>query len=116
MKQKILLVAFNGDIMCFVHVLLNVLDMKSRGYDAQILLEGSACKAAADLGKGGLNFSSLYEEVLLAGLIESACRACSAQMGVLEEMEKQGLELRGDMKGHPSLGRYKEEGYEILTF
>lgn len=28
--------------MCFVHVLLNALDMQERGYEVKVILEGSA--------------------------------------------------------------------------
>ena len=32
--KKIALFVFNGDPMCFIHVLLNALDMKQKEYDA----------------------------------------------------------------------------------
>jgi len=31
--KKVALVAFNGEPMCFVHVLLNALDMEEKGYE-----------------------------------------------------------------------------------
>jgi hypothetical protein len=33
MGNRVVLVAFNGESMCFVHVLLNALDMKAKGYE-----------------------------------------------------------------------------------
>jgi hypothetical protein len=47
--KKIVLVAFNGEFMCFVHVLLNALDMKERGYDVKIVIEGAATKIVPEL-------------------------------------------------------------------
>jgi len=38
---KFALVVFNGDPMCFIHVLLNAPDMKSGGHEAKIILEGA---------------------------------------------------------------------------
>ena len=35
-------------------------------------------------------------------------------MGVLSAIEAQKLPLGTDLKGHPSMARYIEEGYEIL--
>ena len=40
--KKIALFVFNGDPMCFIHVLLNALDMKEKGYEARIVIEGAA--------------------------------------------------------------------------
>ena len=36
MMQKMALFVFNGDSMCFIHVLLNALEMKTDGYEAKI--------------------------------------------------------------------------------
>jgi len=37
-KKKIALFAFNGKAMCFVHVLLNALDMNEKGYDVKVII------------------------------------------------------------------------------
>jgi len=31
--KKVALFAFNGESLCFVHVLLNALDLKDKGYE-----------------------------------------------------------------------------------
>ena len=41
---KIVLFVFNGDPMCFIHVLLNALDMKDKGYESKIVIEGGLHK------------------------------------------------------------------------
>lgn len=114
--KKIALLAFRGEEMCFVHVLLNALDMREKGFDVAVILEGAATKAAAEFAEEGAAFHDLYVQVRQSGLIDCVCRACSYKMGVLENLEKQGLSWGTDMKGHPSLARYIEEGYEIISF
>ena len=42
--KKFALFVFNGDPMCFIHVLLNALDMKSKGHEAKIIIEGSSVR------------------------------------------------------------------------
>jgi hypothetical protein len=37
-------------------------------------------------------------------------------MGTLQDAEAQGLPLNREMSGHPSMGRYRDEEYEIITF
>ena len=38
--DKVVIFAFNGNPMCFSHVLLNVLDMAEKGMDAKVVIEG----------------------------------------------------------------------------
>lgn len=116
METKVALVAFNGDPMCFVHVLLNALDMDARGYDVKVIIEGSATRTANLLNDPEAQFARFYSEVKEKGLIDCVCRACAAKMEALPGIEAQGLPLCGEMTGHPSLARYMEEGYQIITF
>jgi len=38
--EKVALFAFNGEPMCFIHVLLNALDMKEKGIDVKTIIAG----------------------------------------------------------------------------
>ena len=114
--EKAILLAFEGKEMCFVHVLVNALDMKERGYDCKIILEGAATKTAAEMGKGTGTFHEMYGKVKEAGLIDCACKACSMKMGAYEDLERQGIPFRGEAMGHPSLASYLADGYQIVTF
>ncbi len=116
MAQKVALVAFNGEPMCFVHVLLNALDMQARGYEVRVVIEGSATRTANALAEPSAQFHKVYQQVKDQGLIDCVCRACSAKMEALPGIEAQGLPLCGEMVGHPSLARYLEAGYTIITF
>ncbi len=114
--KKVALFVFNGDPMCFVHVLLNALDMKDRGYDIKVIIEGTATKLVGELAEGGKPYSPLYEKVKEAGLIDCVCQACSKTMGSIDAVSRQNLPLCGDMMGHPGMARYMEAGYELLIF
>jgi len=114
--KKQVLVAFNGEFMCFIHVLLNALEMKSRGYDVKIVIEGAATKVIPELSVEGNPLKSLYEKVKDQGLIDAVCRACSTKMNVLAAVEAEGLPISAEMSGHPSLARYVDAGYEVITF
>ncbi len=116
MGRKVVLAAFNGDPMCFVHVLLNALDMEEKGYDVKVMIEGSATKVVNELAEEGKPFSDLYAKVRAKGLIDCVCRACAAKMGALPGVEAQGLPLCDEMKGHPGLAKYMEQGREVITF
>ena len=114
--KKVALFAFNGELMCFIHVLLNGLEMHEKGYDAKIIFEGSATKLIKDLKKAETPFSNLYFKAKEKGLFEGTCKACTAKMGTLEEAKAENIPLMGDMLGHPAISEYMEKGYAVLTF
>jgi hypothetical protein len=116
MSKKVVLVAFNGEPVCFVHVLLNALDMRERGYEVKLVIEGSATKLVAELSDPAKPFANLYAAVREKGLIDCVCQACAAKMGSAEAANEQGLRLDGEMKGHPSLAKYMDAGYQVITF
>ena len=114
--KKVVLFAFNGDSMCFVHVLLNALDMNQKGYEVKIVIEGAATKLVPDLAKRGTPLNPLYLKAKELGLIEGACKACSGKMGTLEAVTGEGISLLDGMSGHPGMAPYLERGFEIITF
>jgi len=61
--KKIALFVFNGDPMCFIHVLLNAMDMKAKAYDVKMIIEGSAVKLIPELAKEGHPLNKLWKKV-----------------------------------------------------
>jgi len=127
--KKFALFAFNGDPMCFIHVLLNALDLADKGHEVALVIEGSSVRLTALLtdGQGLEDFKSAkpdmyaliadtFRQVKEAGLITCVCRACAKQLGALETAEAAGLPFCAELKGHPSMARFVAEGYDILTF
>jgi hypothetical protein len=114
--MKAALFVFNGDPMCFIHVLLNALDMQARGDECRIVVEGSATRLIPELAGREHPLNKLWEKTKSAGLVEGVCRACSQKMGTLDAARQQGLALLDDMNGHPSMARFRSDGYEIITF
>jgi len=114
--KKVVLFAFNGELMCFVHVLLNALDMKEQGFEVKIVIEGSATKLIPDLGIEGNLLNGPYNKVRAENLIDGVCKACATKMGTAEDAKTMDLALLGDMWGHPSMAKYLKEGYEVITF
>jgi hypothetical protein len=114
--KKFVLFVFNGDPMCFIHVLLNALDLQENGYEAKIVVEGSATRLIPDLAKEDHALYGLWEKVKKQDLVAGACKACSKKMGTADAAWAQGLTLLEDMNGHPSISGYTEQGYEVITF
>jgi hypothetical protein len=97
-------------------VLLNALDMKSKGHEVRIVIEGSATKLIPELAAAGNPMFQLYQKAKGQDLIEGVCRACATKMGTLKAAEGQGLRLLDEMSGHPSLARFLGAGWEVMTF
>jgi hypothetical protein len=114
--EKIALFVFNGDPMCFIHVLLNALDMQTKGIDSRIIVEGAATKLVPELAASDHPLHILWEKAKDTGRIDGVCKACSQKMGTLEAAVEQGLPLLEDMHGHPGMARYRQEGFEIISF
>jgi hypothetical protein len=116
MNKKVAIFAFNGEMMCFAHALLNAKDMKKKGYDIKLIIEGSATKQIKDLSDPGKPFANLYKEIKDGKLIGCVCEACSTATGSLDSAKEQGLPICNEMSGHPSISRYRDEDYEVIVF
>ena len=114
--KKSALVAFNGELLCFVHVLLNALDMHEKGQEVTVVFEGAAVKLVAELEKADNPFHALYLKARQKDLIRGVCKACSVKLGALEAEQAAGLPLLDDMAGHPSLAALMAQGFTVMTF
>ncbi len=110
------LFSFNSEQMCFVHVLLNALDLDAKGKTVKIVIEGSSVKLVPQLEQETNPFHAMYLEAREKNLIAGVCKACSSKMGVLSEVKDSGLPLLDDMSGHPSMESFIQQGYTIITF
>lgn len=109
---KFVIFAFRGDPMCFIHVLLNALDLHEKGHEARVVFEGESVKLIRELEESG---NPLYRKAREAGLFACVCKACSAKMGVLDYNATCGIPFGEDMSGHPSMSAFLEQGFRVLT-
>ncbi len=110
--NKFVIFAFNGNPTCFVHVLLNALDLHEKGMDVKVVLEGEAVTLVKTMVESK---NPLFKKVVDLNLIDCVCKGCSAKLNVLEYNENSGLPVGGEMSGHPSFSSYIEKGYQIIT-
>lgn len=114
--NKLALVAFTGELMCFSHVMLYALDYAEKGYQVAVIIEGAATGLIGDLARPETPFADLYRQLREQGLIACICKACSVKMGTFSEAREQGLLMGSEMHGHPSLEQYTRAGYQVMTF
>lgn len=114
--KKIALLAYNGELTCFAHVMLYALDFDKKGYTVKVIIEGAATSLIGKLADPDAPFGKLYGELREKNLLSCICKACSQKMGTLGEAEHQGLAIVGDMQGHPSIEGLVDDGYQIMSF
>ena len=111
--KKVVFFAFQGEKMCFAHILFNAIDLHKKGVETRIVIEG---KATALVKTMVLEKNPMFVQALELGLIDSVCRACSHQMEVLEFIENETqLTLDGTLLGHPPMAPYIEDGFSVIT-
>ena len=113
--NKTAIFAFRGDPICFVHVMLNALDLHDKGEEVKIVLEGESTKLIVDLRKTEHPLHALYEKAKRLELIDAVCRACAIKMGALDTAEEEGFRIVEDMAGHAGMEPYIKEEYAIIT-
>jgi len=114
--KKFALFVFNGDPMCFIHVLLNGLDLHANGYTVRIIMEGAATALVKDLNNAGNPLQPLWQKALDLDLIEGVCKACANKMGTRETVQALGLKQLDQMSGHPAMASFIADGYEVISF
>jgi len=113
--KKVAVFAFSGDPAAFAHAMLTAMDMKDRGYDVKMVVEGDATKLLSLLRNETKPFADVYRRFRARGLIDCVCRACATKNGVVPAVIEQDLKLGGDAAGHPAMAAYMEQGYEVVT-
>ena len=114
--KKTVLFAFNGDPVCFVHVLLNALDMHDQGQHVQIVIEGAATQLLPALAQASHPLHQLWGKAQTAGLVAGVCKACATKLATIQAAREQQLPLMSEMSGHPSMARFQDAGYNIISF
>jgi len=112
---KTAIFAFKGNPICFVHVLLNAIDLYEKKGEVKIILEGEATKLIIELCKPDHSLQKLYYKAKKLKLIDAVCRACAVKMNALAAAEAENLRIADDMAGHVGMAPYIKQGYEIIT-
>lgn len=110
--DKILFYGMTGEKMCFLHVLMNALDLASSGREVKVLFEGASVRLVPQFEQ---ERHPLYLKVKAQGLIAGVCLACSKAMDVHEQNVASGLPLLDDMNGHAGMKPFLDAGYAVVS-
>jgi hypothetical protein len=114
--EKIALFVFKGDAPCFVHVMLNAIDMLEKGLEVKVILEGESSRVLAEISRPNHPMHATFEKTKRLGLLAGACKACAHAMGTLDAVANEELALLDDMHGHAGMAAYIQNGFRVITF
>ena len=118
MQRKLLFIVFAEDACRQNHALLYATDLKSKGHDVKLILEGAATRSVSRTGDTLL--SSLLSEAKEKGILAGACRKASGgckpgDPNVLELASAQSVPLLDDLQGHAGIADFVAQGYELVV-
>lgn len=101
-----------GEKSCFMHVLLNAVQLHEAGHTARIIFEGASVKLVPVLEA---EQNPVYLKAKKEGLIAGICLACSKTLKVYEDNLATGLPMLSDMSGHAGMKPFLEEGFQVVS-
>ncbi len=110
--DKILFYGMTEKKMCFLHILMNAIDMTTEGKEVKIIFEGSSVKLVPVFEE---EKNPLYLKAKEQGLIAGVCLACSKVLDVYEQILETKLPMLHDMMGHAGMNAYIEKGYQVIS-
>jgi len=99
-----------------LHALLYSLELKGGGVDVKLVFDGGGTKWVEELIKPSHKLNPVFKKVRSLGIIDGICDFC---VGAFEADRNailaDGLSLTSEFEGHPSILKYVNEGYQIVT-
>ena len=113
--MKYLFLATDDNKMQLYHLLLNAINFHENGHEVTTVLECASPKLLIGIADGSIKLP-VFDKAMELGIIDHACKACTAAFEATDAAEKLGVPLKGELKGHSDLLQFAEAGYSILTF
>jgi hypothetical protein len=119
--RKLLFLLFTDDACRQNHALMYALELKEKGHDVKLVLEGLATRMMG--ARAESRTGSLLREACAAGLVAGACERASSGCAsddpgrkVTELARERGVALLNGLGGHADIEPFVREGYELVTF
>ncbi len=101
--------------MQLYHLLLNAVNFHEKGHEVTTVLECASPKLLIGIADGSIKLP-LFGKAMELGIIDHACKACTAAFSATEAAQKLGVPIKGELSGHSDLLKFVEDGYSIFTF
>ena len=113
MKYLFLVTADNK--MHLYHLLLNANNFHEKGHEVAVILECASPKLLIGITNGSIKLP-VFDKAIELGIIDSACKACTAAFDATDAARQLGVPLKGELSGHSDLLKFATNGFSIVTF
>ena len=113
--MKYLFLATDDNKMQLFHLLINAVNFHEKGNDVAVILECGSPKLLIGIADGSIKMP-IFAKAMELGIIDSACKACTAVFSATEAAQNLGVPLKGELQGHSDLLSFAQQGYSIITF
>ncbi len=113
--MKYLFLATDENKMQLFHLLLNAISFHEKGHEVAVVLECASPKLLIGIADGSIKLP-VFDEAVELGLIDHACKACTAAFSATEVAYELGIPVKGGLSNHTYLYRFAEDGFSIITF
>jgi len=113
--MKYVFLATDDNKMQLYHLLLNAINFHENNHEAAVVLECASPKLLIGIVDGSIKLP-LFEKAMSLGIIDHACKACTASFEATEAAKKLGVPLKGELNGHSDMLQFLENGYSLFTF
>jgi hypothetical protein len=96
------------------NALTTAYEFKEAGDEVTLVFTGAGTKWARELSDPEHRLSRAFR--LVKDEVAGACKACAVSFGVSEEVQASGVPLLTEYRGHQSLRKLVEDGYQVITF
>ena len=113
--MKYMFLATEDNKMQLYHLLLNAINFHENGHEVATVLECASPKILIGIADGSINLP-VFDKAMGLGIIDHACKGCTAAFKATDAAEKLEVPLKGELKGHSNLLKFTETGFSIITF
>ncbi len=113
--MKYLFLATEDNAMQLMHILLNAIHFCENGHEVRVVFECASPKLFLSIADGSVKMPHLSRALEL-GIVDHACKACTATFNATEAAEKLGIRLKGELHGHSNLLTFVDSGYSLFRF
>jgi len=97
------------------HALLYAKQANEAKLTSKLIFDGGGTEWALEMTKELSHYHSLYKKLTEKGVILGVCRFCSKAFGIEDELKKVDASFIDEDQGHPNIGRYIAEGWQVIT-
>jgi hypothetical protein len=96
------------------NALTTAYEFKEADEEVTVIFTGAGTRWVPELTDPDNRLHRAYK--MVEDRVEGACKACAVSFGVKDAIQENGVPLLTEYRGHQSIRRLINEGYEIVSF